>query len=256
MQIRENLTVSYACIPLENRAKRGYHSPNVEVKGETRLTAECDSSMQNQAYQFIRKKIERCEYAPNDMLSESLLREELGFSRTPVREAIGRLAQEGLVRVYPKRGIMVSAISIGDIHQIFEVRALVEPYALTAHHDKLDLAAIARFAEFFHSYSGGGESSELYGVDDRFHETLISAIENDYLLELYDRIHVQSVRLRVLSGRLIESRIRDTMAEHARIADACLARDWQGAALAMTEHLRCSKESSLAAILKNSGQEI
>lgn len=220
------------------------------------MTAERDSSMQNQAYQFIRKKIERCEYAPNDMLSESLLREELGFSRTPVREAIGRLAQEGLVRVYPKRGIMVCAISIGDIHQIFEVRALVEPYALAAHHDKLDLAEIARFAEFFHSYSGGGESSELYGVDDRFHETLISAIENDYLLELYDRIHVQSVRLRVLSGRLIESRIRDTMAEHARIADACLARDWQGAALAMTEHLRCSKESSLAAILKNSGQEI
>ena len=220
------------------------------------MTAERDSSMQNQAYQFIRKKIERCEYAPNDMLSESLLREELGFSRTPVREAIGRLAQEGLVRVYPKRGIMVCAISIGDIHQIFEVRSLVEPYALTAYHDKLDLAEIARFAEFFHSYSGGGESSELYGVDDRFHETLISAIENDYLLELYDRIHVQSVRLRVLSGRLIESRIRDTMAEHARIADACLARDWQGAALAMTEHLRCSKESSLAAILKNSGQKI
>ena len=53
------------------------------------------------------------------MLSESLLREELGFSRTPVREAIGRLAQEGLVRVYPKRGIMVSPISIGDIHKIF-----------------------------------------------------------------------------------------------------------------------------------------
>ena len=50
------------------------------------MTAERDSSMQNQAYQFIRKKIERCEYAPNDMLSESLLREELGFSRTPVRE--------------------------------------------------------------------------------------------------------------------------------------------------------------------------
>ena len=77
------------------------------------MTAERDSSMQNQAYQFIRKKIERCEYAPNDMLSESLLREELGFSRTPVREAIGRLAQEGLERVYKKRCIMVSAISIG-----------------------------------------------------------------------------------------------------------------------------------------------
>ena len=220
------------------------------------MTAERDSSMQNQAYQFIRKKIERCEYAPNDMLSESLLREELGFSRTPVREAIGRLAQEGLVRVYPKRGIMVSPISIGDIHKIFEVRALVEPYALTAHNDKIDLAELARFSEIFHSYSGGGEDGEIYDVDDRFHETLIAAIENDYLIELCDRIHVQSVRLRVLSGRLIESRIRDTMAEHARIADACLACDWRGAALAMTEHLRRSKESSLAAIMRNAGQEI
>ena len=124
--------------------------------------------MQNQAYQFIRKKIESCEYAPNDMLSESLLREELGFSRTPVREAIGRLAQEGLVRVYPKRGIMVSPISIGDIHKIFEVRALVEPYALTAHNDKIDLAELARFSEIFHSYSGGGEDGEIYDVDDRF----------------------------------------------------------------------------------------
>lgn len=220
------------------------------------MTAERDSSMQNQAYQFIRKKIERCEYAPNDMLSESLLREELGFSRTPVREAIGRLAQEGLVRVYPKRGIMVSAISIGDIHQIFEVRSLVEPYAIRAHHDRIDLAEIENFAEIFRAYDGGERCSDIYGVDDRFHAALISAMENDYLLELYDRIHVQSVRLRVLSGRFIESRIRDTMAEHARIAEACLARDWQGAALAMTEHLRCSKESSLAAILKNSRQEI
>ena len=83
------------------------------------------------------------------------------------------------MRVYPKRGIMVSAISIGDIHQIFEVRALVEPYALTAHHDKLDLAAIARFSEAFHAYGGGGSGDDIYGIDDSFHETLISAIEND-----------------------------------------------------------------------------
>ena len=220
------------------------------------MTTERDSSMQNQAYRFIRKKIESCEYAPNDMLSEALLREELGFSRTPVREAIGRLAQEGLVRVYPKRGIMVSPISIGDIHKIFEVRALVEPYALTAHHDKLDLAEIERFSKIFHAYEDGCGDEDIYGVDDRFHETLIAAIGNDYLLELYDRIHVQSVRLRVLSGKFVESRIQNTMAEHARIADACLREDWSGAALAMTEHLRCSKESSLAAILHNEGQEI
>ena len=71
-----------------------------------------------------------CEYAPNQLLSESLLQEELGFSRTPVREAISRLAQEGLLKVFPKRGIVVSGITVSDIRMIFEVRTLVEPYAL------------------------------------------------------------------------------------------------------------------------------
>ena len=90
------------------------------------MTAERDSSMQNQAYQFIRKKIERCEYAPNDMLSESLLREELGFSRTPVREALRQLELEGLVSIIPNRGAFVTGISNKDIKDIYLIRSLLE----------------------------------------------------------------------------------------------------------------------------------
>ena len=220
------------------------------------MAAQRDSSMQNQAYQFIRKKIADCEYAPNQMLSEAQLQEELGFSRTPVREAIGRLAQEGLLRVFPKRGIMVSGISINDIHKIFEVRALVEPYALRTYHQNLNLEEIKRFSQIFHSYTGGQGEPDFYRLDDAFHAMLISAVENDYLLDLYDRIHTQSVRLRIMSGQFIESRIQHTMQEHAQIAAACLEQNWEQAAQAMTEHLRYSKESSLATILKNSVPDI
>lgn len=220
------------------------------------MSSQRDTSMQDTAYRFIRKKIELCEYAPGQMLSESQLRDELGFSRTPVREAIGRLSQEGLVRVFPKRGIMVSSISIAEIHRIFEVRALVEPYALTAHHNALDLDEIARFAEIFHAYRHGEEIEDFYEIDDDFHAALASALDNSYLRELLDRIHVQSVRLRIISGNFVEERIMRTMEEHARIADACVARDWDGAARAMEDHLRHSKESSLAAILHNGDAKI
>ena len=213
------------------------------------MSSKQGSSMQNQAYQFIRQKIALCEFAPNQMISESQLQEELGFSRTPVREAIGRLAQEGLLKVFPKRGIMVSGISIGDIHQIFEVRLLVEPYVIRTCHSELDLEEISRFSQIFHAHvSGENQVSDFYALDDEFHSYLISGLN--------DRIRTQNIRLRIMSGQFIQSRIDQTMMEHAQIADACLKKDWEQAALAMTEHLRYSKESSLATILQNSTPDI
>lgn len=221
------------------------------------MSAKPGSSMQNQAYQFIRQKIALCEFAPNQMISESQLQEELGFSRTPVREAIGRLAQEGLLKVFPKRGIMVSGISISDIHQIFEVRLLVEPYVIRTCHSELDLDEISRFSQIFHAHvSGENQVSDFYALDDEFHSYLISGLKNDYLLDLYDRIRTQNIRLRIMSGQFIQSRLDQTMLEHAQIADSCLAQNWEQAALAMTEHLRYSKESSLATILQNSAPDI
>ena len=180
----------------------------------------------------------------------------MGFSRTPVREAVTRLGQEGLLKVFPKRGIMVSGISISDIHKIFEVRSLVEPYAVRKYHQNLDREEMKRFLQIFQTYSQGEQDPNFYDLDDSFHAMMISAMENDYLLELYDRIHAQSTRLRIMSGNAFASRIQDTMQEHTRIAEACLAEDWEEAAQAMAEHLRYSQESSLAAILKNNAPDL
>ena len=215
-------------------------------------------SMQAQAYQFIRDKIASCEYYPNQLLSESQLQKELGFSRTPIREAIGRLTQEGLVSVYPKQGIMVTGISMADIHHIFEVRMLLEPYALRHCHARLDLEQMVKYSSFFHEYCEGRMTDELdfYRVDDDFHSLILSSMDNEYLLWLYDRIRTQNVRLRVLSGKFVESRLMRTMKEHAEIADACLDRNWEGAALAMEHHLSNSKSSSLATILKNNVSDL
>lgn len=210
-------------------------------------------SIQNEAYEHIKKKIMMCEYAPNELLSESRLQEELGCSRTPVREAIRRLEQEGLATVLPKRGIVVSGFSISNINSIFEVRLLVEPYTLLHYASALDLETLHRFLLLFQRYRDQEPQLDFYQIDDQFHEFLISCLPNDYLHDLYARIQIQNVRLRVMSGQLVESRIYRTMLEHEEITRACLAQNWPLAAEKMKWHLECSRTSYFEAIVQNNG---
>ena len=87
-------------------------------------------NLKTQAYNTIRQKIVTCEYAPGTFLNEELLTSELGLSRTPIRDALSRLEQEGLIEIKPKKGILVMPLSINTISMIFEVRQLYEPYIL------------------------------------------------------------------------------------------------------------------------------
>ncbi len=205
--------------------------------------------LQLTAYEYIKNKITMCEYAPNQILSESAIQEELGFSRTPVRDAISRLAQEGLLKVIPKCGIVVTDLTFSDIRMIFEVRALIEPYALRNYGVKLDTDEIVRFAKIFRDNLNRPLDWKMYQLDDQFHSMLISTLPNVYLHDVYSRIQTQNTRLRVMSVQHEIGRSIETCEEHLQITDACLAQDWEAAAQAMTHHLQRSKESSFEAIL-------
>ena len=97
-------------------------------------------SLKQQAYDEIKRKIVTCEYAPNTLLNEELLREELHVSRTPIRDALSRLEQKGLITILPKKGIMVSSLSINDINMVFEVRMMYEPYALLHYGSRIPMS--------------------------------------------------------------------------------------------------------------------
>ena len=88
-------------------------------------------SLKQQAYTTIKNKILTCEYMPNSFLNEDLLCEELQVSRTPVRDALGRLEQENLIKIVPKKGFFVTPLSIGEINMAFEARLLIEPYIIS-----------------------------------------------------------------------------------------------------------------------------
>ena len=83
--------------------------------------------LKDKAYEMIREKIVNCELAPGSVLNESELIEEIGASRTPIREALNKLEQENLVTIIPKKCIIVRGITIDDIAEVFDARAVIEP---------------------------------------------------------------------------------------------------------------------------------
>lgn len=206
-------------------------------------------SLKLQAYNVIKEKIITCQYAPNTLLNEELLREELNVSRTPIRDALSRLEQEGLIKILPKKGIMVSGLSISEINMIFEVRMLLEPYALRNYGY---LLAEEPFIGYFAKYSDQScryTIDEFFQMDDDFHYTIVNAIQNHFLLQTYDDIHNQNLRFRVMTGKIQDNRLPETIKEHLRIVKACLKKDWQLAAQEMHIHLQRSKDATFDLIL-------
>ncbi|MGB1504122.1 MAG: GntR family transcriptional regulator, partial [Acidimicrobiales bacterium] len=86
-------------------------------------------SLSEQAYADLRNRIVRLDFAPGDVLREDALQELLGLGRTPIREALQRLAREHFITVIPRRGMFVSGIDVSELSMLFETRTVLEPYA-------------------------------------------------------------------------------------------------------------------------------
>ena len=201
-------------------------------------------SLKQQAYDEIKRKIVTCEYAPNTLLNEELLREELHVSRTPIRDALSRLEQKGLITILPKKGIMVSSLSINDINMVFEVRMMYEPYALLHYGSRIPYSVLTHSYELLSDLDAMSEDWAFFQADDAFHAAVVQAIGNRFLLQTYEWIQDQNLRFRVMTGQTGAPRLEDTSKEHTRILEACLKKDWSEAASAMKDHLINSKNAT------------
>ena len=141
--------------------------------------AQAKLSLKLQAYQYLKTKILNCEYRPNEFLNEQKLCAEMGnISRTPMRDALGRLEQEGLITILPKKGLMVSGITEEDVHSMFEMRLLVEPYALRTYGADIPREELEHFVRMMHEPD---VIDDFCKADDDFHELLMSTLPNKYL---------------------------------------------------------------------------
>ncbi|MBS5398402.1 MAG: GntR family transcriptional regulator [Lachnospiraceae bacterium] len=212
-------------------------------------------SLKQQAYNIIKNKIITCEYPPNFLLNEEKLKEEIGASRTPVRDALSRLEQENLVRILPKKGIMVAPLTIREINSIYEARMLVEPYGIEHYAGNIDRDQFLYYEKKCKEtekliQENADIYNEVYDTDDKLHLEFINATENEYFKALYERIYYQNRRLRILSGVKSKDRLAATQREHLKIIEACLEERWSDAAAEMKEHLLHSKRASFEAMIE------
>lgn len=199
-------------------------------------------SLKQKAYQYIKNKIVDCEYAPDSFLNEKQLMEEIGVSRTPIREALSRLEQENLVSILPMRGVLVKGVSIEELNMVYQARELIEMFIIREHGQELDRGKLLEMRARIEIGIDQRTESELSKTDDDFHALITSVSGNSYLLNTLEHMHLQVLRFRKLAVRRDSKRLSRSRAEHLEIIDNLLRGDYEGAAQAVRAHLANARD--------------
>ena len=203
-------------------------------------------SKRDAVYEFIRERIVMGRYRPGDLLDEQTLADENGVSRTPVREALRRLVEEGLVQVLPRRGVLVSQISLKTINDMMEARYLIEPFLLRKGFRQLDSGRLAEFRAQEKTKLMAGDTRVERSVEDfdtSLHLYLTGAGSNDYLVDTMRRLMTQNQRMRAITSSLSGDRVLESRHEHVAILDKVIDGDLDGVIDELRDHLRRSRAS-------------
>ncbi len=198
------------------------------------------ASLSEIAYSKLKSLILHLTLRPGDPITELDLIETLGMSRTPVRQALNRLAQEGFVSLLPRKGWYVTEISLRDIHEIFIVREALEGMAARVATEIVTDAALTELNQ----YMAAIEIDEKNEADpgDKIHDKILAIANNQRIsgvLQLYEdhlkRFHYVALRL---PGRITQS-----YKEHQEVVGAMNDRNSDLAEAAMRKHIQSSRKS-------------
>lgn len=206
-----------------------------------------EQSLSEQAYLRLREMIVRLDLAPGEVLREDDLRRELGIGRTPIREALQRLAREHFVTVIPRRGMFVSGIEVSELAMLFETRAVLEPYAARLAAARGEITHWQTMAEVLGQDLAGFDNAALMRIDRTCHEIMWEAAGNRFMVDTLDMLYAQSDRL----WHLYLAEIADmghAVAEHEAILTALSSGDGEKAANLVELHVAAFDQQVRAAV--------
>ena len=183
---------------------------------------------------------------PGEWLKENDLADELLVSRTPVREAIRKLEQEGYVVTVPRRGAYVASVSIRDINEIFEIRAALEALACELAAERITEEEQERLERLLVAIGRAIEEHDMERIvrtDIEFHELLYQAARNERLLVIIGNLREQLTRFRTISMSH-PGRLKATLEEHRAIGSG----DARHARKVGAKHMENSEQTLLYAI--------
>ena len=206
-------------------------------------------SLADKAYQAIRELIVSLELAPGAVIEEPELMERLGIGRTPVREALRRLAHERLVEVYPRRGMFVTGVDVRELARLSEVRAVLEPEAARLAAERATDADRAEIAELLEELRAPGRGDrELMALDERIHGAVYRAAHNELLAATLAQYYV--LALRIWSMALDQAHeLEEAVDAHRTLLEAIRDGDSERAAETMRAHVQNFEQAMTRVLL-------
>jgi len=160
-------------------------------------------SLNEKAYELIKEKILFARLRQGEVINERQLMKELGLGRTPVREAVLRLAHENLIRVIPRRGLVVSDIDMMDVSRLLEMRKLLEVHyarKINNHVSQPEINQLKRLLQQRRKAKKQGEIEAVVQADKAFHLGLFQLLGDAFLVEMLEKIYDRLFRIWILAN--------------------------------------------------------
>lgn len=196
-------------------------------------------SLSSRVFHTIRENILSGKYATNEELKEKSIGEELGVSRTPVREALRQLELEGLVTIIPNKGAYVVGISQKDIHDIYEIRSRLEGLCARWAADQITKEQLDELEENIYLsdfHSSKGNSEQVVELDNKFQEILYNASGSKELRHVLLDFHHYVQRVRKITLAVTDRAVQSNE-EHRKIVEALKKHDADQAEKLANEHM-------------------
>jgi DNA-binding GntR family transcriptional regulator len=207
-------------------------------------------SLAEKAYIAIRELIVTLELGPGSVINERELVERLGIGRTPVREALRRLAQEGLVEVYPRRGMFVTDVDVRKLALLSEVRTVLESEAARLAAERATDAERAELKELLDALDAGDlDDHALMALDERIHRAVYRCARNDLLAATLEQYYVLALRIWTIALDR-QHELNDAVQEHRALLEAIHDGDGERAATTMRAHVE-DFEQAMRRVLLN-----
>lgn len=209
-------------------------------------------SLKEMALSIIKEAVLSKKLEPEKMYTEAALTNELGISRTPVREALIHLASRGLIVYYPRKGFKIKCMTEEDVKDLFELRLVLELTVIRHITPNLTEESLAEIEKVWNQYLNVVQTGDPVGsihANRDFHIRLAQLTENSYLINALDEIR-DLTDLASVRSLEVDSRTLEATAEHERIFVELKRRSLEGALRQMEAHIRTTEERVLARIRK------
>ena len=209
------------------------------------------SSLADQAYYALRELIVSLELPPGSAITEPELTVRLAIGRTPVREALRRLALERLVEVYPRRGMFVTTVDVRDLVRLCEVRAVLEPEAARLAAERATRADLDEINGLLEELADPRrrEDRALIELDERIHRAIYRCSHNQLLEETLEWYYTHALRIWMLALDRTPD-LEGAVLEHHALLDAIARGKGERAAELMHEHVEHFEETMRDVLLE------